>query len=80
MRTQFIVHFIKCATYQKTALTKFVTICERIKEKIGSCVLDNAFRYEIIMLQVDSLVVDLSKTSKNMSNFIHPTTTTKYIK
>ena len=49
------------ATCLKIAGTKFVSICDGIEGQIGTLVVDDSFRYEIVMLPIDTLVVDLTK-------------------
>ena len=45
----------------KIARTTFVSICEGIEEQIRLLVVDDTFRYDIFMLPIDILVVDLTK-------------------
>ena len=48
-------------TCLKMAGTNFVSICDGIEGQIGTLVIDDTFRYESVMLPLDTLVVDLKK-------------------
>ena len=49
------------ATCKKIAWTKFVPLCDGISGIIGDLKIDDTFKYESVMLPIDTLVVDLTK-------------------
>ena len=55
---------------EKVTRTKFVPLCEGISGIIGDLKIDDTFRYESVMLPIDTLVVDLTKHVKDDDTII----------
>ena len=53
------------ATCKKIAWTKFVPFCDGISGINGDLKIDDTFRYESVMLPIDTLVIDLTNRVKD---------------